>query len=105
MLTRINAWLNAHPYAKGALTIAEGAAFGAFMDALANPLSFTRAGWHQTAITVVGAVVVALRNYFKQAPRTEWTPAKRAAEAITNPPAPQDPSSAQSTGAVAGGRP
>jgi hypothetical protein len=79
IIDAVGKWLNDHPYVKGALTVAEGAASGAFIDVLANPNgAFTKAGFRQTILTVGGAVAIALRNYFKTAPRKEWTPLERA---------------------------
>ena len=104
MWQRITSWLNTHPYAKGAVTAVEGALVGVLIDWSSNPQPFTKAGLHQTLVTVGGAVVIALRNYFKQAPRKEWTEEQR--QAATTPPtlpAPPDPPSASS--ASAGGQP
>ena len=75
---KVSAWLNEHPYVKGALTAAEGAASGAIVDVLANPAPFSKAGLKQSVITVSGAVIIALRNYFREAPRKQWTAAERA---------------------------
>lgn len=81
LIGSINQWLKVHPYWAGALAAAEGAVAGVLVDAMGNPQSLTKAGLHQTLITIAGAMAIALRNYFKEAPRTEWSPSERAAKA------------------------
>ena len=94
MFDKLNERLKLHPKVAGAVQASE-AALGAILIGVITgviPIEWTKAGLRSFGILVATNVVTALRNYYKQAPRQEWTPEQRAnAEQHTGQPSNPSP--------------
>ena len=80
MIDKINEWLRTHPKVAGAVQAME-ASLGAIAVGVITgviPVEWTKLGMRSLALLIVTNCATALRNYYKQAPRQEWTPEQRA---------------------------
>ena len=81
MIDKINSWLKANPKVAGAVQAVE-ASLGAILIGILTgviPVDWTKVGLRSLGVLIITNCATALRNYYKQAPRQEWTPEQRAA--------------------------
>jgi len=86
----VQAWLNAHPKVKGALVLTEATAVSYVIGAIqSGNIVLTKDGLHSFLIGLVGAVYLALKNYWTLRPTSandvqQQTPPAPLAKAASN---------------------